>query len=198
MSQFIESIQLCDGAFKRLEFHQQRINAAFADFYPLLSPFSLHDCLAQSDFPADGLYKCRVEYDEKVSLVEYIPYIIREVKSLKLVTTTLPCLPYKMVDRTVLNKLYAQRGECDDILMVRNGLITDAWVANVALYDGEKWYTPRLPVLMGTQRAALIFSEEIFEKDIYIDDLMNFKSIRLFNAMIEFGQIELNPWSICK
>ena len=198
MSQFVESIQLCDGDFKRLELHQQRVNAAFEEKYPTQEAFSLKAVLCQSDFPKAGLYKCRVEYDERVKLVEFVPYVMREVKSLKLIATTLPCVPYKMADRTVLNELYAMRGQCDDILMVRDGLVTDTWAANVALFDGEKWYTPRVPVLMGTCRAALIASGEIIEKDINVDDLMNFKYIRLFNALISFGQIQLDVLSICK
>jgi 4-amino-4-deoxychorismate lyase len=198
MSQFVESIRLHDGEFSRLELHQQRVNAAFEEFYPTLKGFSLEEVLCQSDFPKVGLFKCRVEYDEQVRLVEYVPYTMREVRSLKLVPTTLPCVQYKMADRTVLNELYAQRGACDDILMVRDGLLTDTWAANIALFDGYKWHTPREPILMGTSRAALIADGQIVESDIRVMDLMNFKRIRLFNAMIAFGQLELDISSICK
>jgi 4-amino-4-deoxychorismate lyase len=51
---------------------------------------------------------------------------------------------------------------------------------------------------MGTSRAALIADGQIVESDIRVMDLMNFKRIRLFNAMIAFGQLELDVSSICK
>jgi hypothetical protein len=58
--------------------------------------------------------------------------------------------------------------------------------------DGLNWCTPTLPIIFGTQRAALLQSAKMIEKDISKEDLCNYSRIRLFNAMIEFGEIELD------
>ena len=40
---------------------------------------------------------------------------------------------YKSAHREELNALYAQKGMADDILIVRNGYLTDTSISNIAL-----------------------------------------------------------------
>lgn len=47
-----------------------------------------------------------------------------------------------------------------------------------------------MPLLAGTKRASLLDKGEIVADDIRPDDLPVYSRIRLFNAMIEFGEIE--------
>jgi len=196
MCRFIESIKLADGLFYRLELHQVRVNKAFADFYPTIKPINLSGLLLKSDFPKNGTHKCRIIFDSEVQLLEYVPYVRREIKSLKLVETDMESLPYKIEDRTKLNIAFAKREDCDDVLMTKNGLLTDTSYSNIALFDGEKWITPKTPLLYGVNRANLLAENKIVEKDIKYSELKNFTHIRLFNAMIEFGELELEINSI--
>ena len=53
------------------------------------------------------------------------------------------------------------------------------------------WYTPEAPLLKGTKRQQLLDQGMIYLDDIKYRDLQDFGSIRLFNAMIEFGEIEI-------
>ena len=96
--------------------------------------------------------RCRVVYGENIEEVVYIPYTIRQVSSLKLVPCDDIAYELKSADRSMLNKLFALRGEKDDILIVKNGRITDTSIANVALWNGTEWHTPSFPLLKGTQR----------------------------------------------
>ena len=196
MCRFIESIKLADGKFYRLELHQARVNKAFADFYPTIKPINLSELLLKSNFPKSGTHKCRIVFDSDVQFLEYTPYVRREIKSLKLVETDMETLPYKIEDRTKLNIAFAKRKDCDDILMTKNGLLTDTSYSNIALFDGSKWVTPKFPLVYGTNRAYLLSDNKIIEKDINFSDLKNFTHIRLFNAMIEFGELELEINSI--
>ena len=196
MCRFIESIKLADGRFYRLELHQARVDKAFADFYPTVKPINLSELLFNSNFPKSGTHKCRIIFDDEVRLLEYVPYVRREIKSLKLVETDAESLPYKIEDRTKLNSAFAKRENCDDILLIKNGLLTDTSYSNIALFDGSKWITPKIPLVYGTNRAHLLSENKIVEKDINFSDLKNFTQIRLFNAMIEFGELELNISSI--
>lgn len=191
MCRFVESIKLKDGQFYRLKRHQERINKAFAACYPDEEPINVVETLCQYSFPQAGIYKCRVVYDSNVLSVEFTPYVQREIRSLRLVGTELESLAYKLEDRTGLNAAFALRGDCDDVLLVKNGLLTDTSYCNVALFDGENWYTPRIPLLYGVNRAQLISDGKLIEKDLKSAELVNFQYVCLFNAMIEFGELNL-------
>lgn len=192
MSLFIESIKLTDGVFCRLSLHQSRVNKIFAEYFPTDKVIQLECLFCNSNFPQKGKYKCRIVFDKSVQQFEIADYQIRSIKSLRLIETDAKSYPYKREDRTAINEAFAQRGTCDDVLLVRNGFLTDTSYANIALYDGYKWFTPEIPLVYGVNRAQLLLEGKIHEKQIKLNDLQNYTRIRLFNAMIEFGEIEIN------
>ena len=192
MYQFLETIQLRDGKFKRLEFHQLRMRKALEEFYPTNTFPDLKQILENDPFPTKGLYKCRVIYDTEIRKIEYIPYTLPVIQSLKIVETDLPSLPYKIADRSGYQKLVERKGICDDVLIIKNGLLTDTSFCNIALYDGKLWFTPGIPLLYGVNRAQLLAEGKLIEKDINVEELLNFQYIALFNALIEFGDIKLD------
>lgn len=98
---------------------------------------------------------------------------------------------YKQADRRVLDEAFALRDTADDVLIVRHGLLTDTSIANIALWDGCEWHTPAQPLLAGTQRRYLLDTGQIKETDIPVASLGNYRHIRLFNALIPFGEVEL-------
>lgn len=87
--------------------------------------------------------------------------------------------------------MVAQKGNCDEIIIVKHGLLTDTSFTNLAIYDGNHWITPKRPLLLGTKRAALLDKGIIQEADITLNDLRNAVKVSLFNAMIEFGEREV-------
>jgi 4-amino-4-deoxychorismate lyase len=192
MSRFVETIKLNDGIFYRLNRHQERVNKAFELFYPTEVPIKLVEILNQTMIQQEGLFKCRIVYDNKSSFSEFMPYVIREIHSLRLVEMKIDTLNYKPEDRTTYNTAFAQRGECDDVLILRNGILTDSSYTNIALFDGKDWFTPKTPLIYGVNRAELIESGILKEKDILVSELANYQKIALVNAMIEFGEIVLN------
>ena len=191
MCRFVETIQLKDSDFKRLPFHQMRLEKALKQFFPNLEVINLIELLLKTDYPTKGLFKCRVVYDSEIRLIEFIPYVRREIRTLRVVNSDIESLPYKPEDRTGYNSAFAQRGNCDDVIIVRNGLLTDSSYSNIAMFDGKTWFTPRIPLIYGTNRAELLAKGKLVEKDIVVDDLKNYAKIALFNAMIEFGEIIL-------
>ena len=196
MCRFVESIKLKDGVFYRLKYHQERVNNAFETFFPDEEPINVFDILNTIVLPLEGIFKFRLVYNADVIFLDFSPYVRREIKTLKLVETNIDSMPYKFEDRTLYNDVFAKREQCDDVLLVRNGWLTDASYCNVALYDGEKWITPKQPLIYGTNRAELIATESIIEGDIKAEDISNFKKICLFNAMIEFEELVLDINSI--
>jgi 4-amino-4-deoxychorismate lyase len=193
MTRLLESIRCLDGQLCNLSYHQKRIDAAFAHFFPDYPPVSLSS-LPVPDHIHSGLYKCRIVYTTRIESVQFSPYTIRPVQSLKIVHAE-QTLDYahKFESRSQLENLFQQRGPADDILIIKNGLLTDSFYANVALKKGEKWYTPAQPLLEGTRRARLIEEGQIHPRDIRPKDLPTYQSIQLFNAMMPFNEGPLLP-----
>lgn len=188
---FLESIKLEDGFFSALSYHQARMDETRQHFYPEAPAISLPLALMkQSKIPPKGLYKARVLYSESIEEIEFVPYKPREIATLKLIEAECD-YAFKYEKRPVLNTLFQQKGKCDDILITQNGYLTDTTIANIALLKDGIWYTPEKPLLKGTKRAALLHHQLITEASLHQDQLGEFEAVRLFNAMIEFGEIEL-------
>lgn len=92
---------------------------------------------------------------KKVLKTSATPYAVRHVHSLALMQADTIDYTYKSAGREPLNCLFALRGACDDILIVKQGLLTDTSIANIALSDGTHWYTPAHPLLKGDQTGSL-------------------------------------------
>lgn len=161
-----------------------------------VSAIDLLDHIAIPNNYQDSLLKCRVLYDGLIKRIEIAPYQIKPINSLTLVYDDLIDYAHKWVDRTALAKLYHAKGKGDDILIIKNDLLTDSYYCNVALSKNGKWYTPAKPLLRGVRRAQLLSTASIVERDIHRDEIHHYDEIRLFNAMIAFGEISLSTRSI--
>jgi 4-amino-4-deoxychorismate lyase len=131
-------------------------------------------------------YKCRVLTDGSVFEVQINKYEQRKVETLKIIECNEIEYTYKLENRDLLNRLYEQRGACDDIIIVKNGLVSDSWAANLLFFDGKQWLTPANPLLKGTQREFLLKKGIVSEKEIPLSEIRNYKKIKLINAMIDF------------
>lgn len=198
MCQFIESIKLQDGNIFRLQLHQERINRIFDVFFPEDKKIILLNVFKNLSVPQKGTFKVRIIFDSEIRNLEFVPYQLPHIKTLKVIETNIETTFYKSTQRDYIQAVFANKEECDDVLMVKNGLITDTSYCNVALYDGKYWFTPKAPIIYGTQRTNLLNNALIIEKDIGIHQLGNFQTICLFNAMIEFGEITFSVQSIKK
>lgn len=192
MCQFIESIKLLDGVFSRIPYHQKRVNDTFAFHFAGHKVHSLEAIWTQSIIPASGMYKCRLQYDADSVHVEFIPYTLRKLESLRLIHTSIEPSIFKSASREAYNEAFEGRGDCDDVLLIHKGLLTDTSYCNIALWDGQQWFSPQTPLLKGTNLSQLIDSGLVHQKDISYQELPNYSKITLFNAMIEFGEITLN------
>lgn len=190
MRQFIESIRIEDGRICNLAYHEQRLNETRKYFWPESVPLQLAEFLHPSG--KAGVHKARIVYGEKgVEEIGYAPYLPREVHTLAIVRADDIEYSHKSADRNALNALFAKRGSCDDVLIVKNDFLTDTSIANIALYDDTTWWPPSKPLLRGTKRAKLLDDRVIKERNLTLSDLHLYSKIRLVNAMINWGEIEL-------
>jgi 4-amino-4-deoxychorismate lyase len=100
---------------------------------------------------------------------------------------------YKYADRKKLQDLYTQRGDADDVLLIKNGLITDTSYANIVFRKGKGWFTPELPLLPGTRRAFYLSQERIETLPIRPEMLPEFDEAHLINAMISLEESPVIP-----
>lgn len=189
---FLETIRAVEGEVFNILYHQKRYESVLKKF-DIKNPKNL---LEHINPPKTGTYRCRLLYNisKEADTIEvtYHEYKKREINSLKLVYDDDIEYSLKSACRDELELLYKQRYKCDDILIVKNSLITDTTIANIAFYDSGRWVTPAQPLLKGTTRERLLMEKKIFESDIYVDDLKKFSKVALMNAMIDFDIITKN------
>lgn len=189
MCLFIETLRIEDGKVWHASLHDRRMNDTRRAFFGPVPDLHVMDYLRPEAYTART--RCRLTYARDVIRVEYFPYYVRPVHSLQLVVQDDIDYRYKQADRRVLDEAFALRDTADDVLIVRHGLLTDTSIANIALWDGCEWHTPAQPLLAGTQRRYLLDTGQIKETDIPVASLGNYRHIRLFNALIPFGEVEL-------
>ncbi len=185
MKSCLETLPIRHAQLPDLRDHQARMDHTRQQLAGLNQPLLLADAIQLPDSLNPALtYKCRVTYGEQIQEIEFEPYQPRPVRSLKCVRANHLNYNYKYADRRVINDLFAQRGTADDVLMLRDGLLTDTSYANIALFDGFRWYTPARPMLAGTQRARLLRNGVLQTADIRPVDLGDFRDVQLINAML--------------
>jgi 4-amino-4-deoxychorismate lyase len=128
--------------------------------------------------------RCRVLYAEDIQKIEFFPYQIHPLSILEIVEANNMDYAYKYANRDALIAL-KNASQASDVLIVKNGMVTDITYANVAFWDGQNWVTPALPLLQGTKRTCLLKTKKIIEKNIQIADIQSFTKIKIFNAMME-------------
>ena len=192
MSRLVESIKIENGNMLNVGFHNERMIRSLYGIFGVKKEPDIEKLIVVPEFAKTGVYKCRLIYDDKSSHVEFIPYIIKPVRSLKLIIDENICYPYKYVERDNLNRLMDLRGDCDDILIVKNGMVTDSSYANVVFSDSAgKCVTPATFLLPGIMRASLLSRGLLMEVSISSSDIKKYTEVKLINAM--FGLDDTQP-----
>lgn len=195
MCRFIETIRVVDGVPCNLPYHIARVERTCRHFWNGGPTIPFEEIVRNVTFPS-GVSKLRFVYDENgvhdVSCERYVP---RKIENLQLVYNDDIDYSFKISDRSALN-LLKQRSKADEIIIVRQGMITDTSYTNIVFFDGNQWFTPSTPLLPGTMRASLLDRHTIRERDIRVDDLPLFRSLALVNAMMPLGQLVLPMSSI--
>jgi len=191
MCRLIETVKIFNGKVFNIDYHNQRLNNSRKTLFGRDDEIDLVMHVHVTDLMGDGLYKCRILYSEVVESVEFAPYTKRHLKTLKMVHSDQLRYDHKFEDRRHIDELFAHRGNCDDILIIQDHRLTDTSIGNIALFDGKMWFTPEFSLLKGTKRQKLLDEKKIFRKDIRVADLKNYLKLSIFNAMIEFGEIEI-------
>ncbi len=185
MSLLLETIKIWNGVALNLPLHLKRMARARKELFGMADDAGLEHLLTLPPGVHEEIVRCRVIYDTEIREIGFIPYVPALVRSLHIVHANHLDYAHKYLDRDALNAL-VDKAKADDVLIVKNGWVTDCTIANLVFTDGEKNYTPSTPLLRGTQRDLLIQKGIIEETEIRVEDIARFTHFKLVNALLEF------------
>jgi len=124
----------------------------------------------------------RVDYGREISGMQYDPYEPVDIRKLRVVDGRDITYTFKFADRSLLESMRAAAGT-DEILIVKDGCLTDASRANLVFIRAGRWYTPDTPLLAGTRRQSLIDRGQLLEQHIPLKNIRDYESLMLINAL---------------
>ena len=186
MLQLLETIKVDDEQAYHLKYHQARLERSCSALGWRLD-YKLHQLIKP---PSKALFRCRFVYDEEGYNIEYLPYQAKKIQSLKSIHADTLNYELKYADRSALDELCEEKENADDILIIKDNLLTDTSVANIAFFDGHSWLTPKEPLLKGSTRARLLEKKKLKLADITLEEAKKYKRFALMNAMIGFVEIQ--------
>jgi len=185
MCRLFETIRITDGKPVNLDLHEKRLNRSRRQLFSPGNDLSLPDFIRVPEDCRKGVFRCRVIFGPEVISTEFTPYVPAAVRTLRLVHADTLAYDHKYLDRSGLTGLI-NRGLADDILIVKEGNITDTSYSNIVFSDGKQWVTPDTPLLCGTMREKLLADGIIKAERITVETLSRFTHFRLINAMLGF------------
>lgn len=181
-SLLLETIKIEEGKIHNLRYHQDRCDQSRQALFQSEDSLELSSII---DAPKVGLYRCRILYGETLHSVDYFPYIPKKIQTLRIVSSDTE-YSFKYANRDTLNALLESNKDVDEVIIEKDGYLTDTTIANIAFFDGKKWLTPERPLLKGTMRAKLIDEGFLHTKEIKKEDIPHYSQVALMNAMIGF------------
>ena len=182
----LETIRIEKGQVVNIKWHNRRFHKTQKELFKIKSQLRLEEFITPPS--KKGLYRCRILYNEKIQKIQYFPYQSKRFKKLKIVSSQLD-YTYKYANRDKLNQLLIPTH--DDIIIEKDGFLTDTSIANIAFFMGTQWFTPKTPLLQGSMREKLLSEGFLTVKNIKKEEIPQFSHFALMNAMIGF-QIQEN------
>ncbi len=184
-----ETLCIENGQVQNLALHQQRYENSLREFYAgqPYKIFSLAKILQKNTALWANLQsliiRCRIDYNATQYHLQCFPYQRKTYQRFHPVICDDIDYHLKYSNRAIFNELLKQKGDCDEIIIVKQGKITDCTIGNLILRQGSQWFTPDSPLLIGTQRSKLLQERKIIEREILLSDLPLYQEIRLINAL---------------
>lgn len=191
--EFIETLMIKDGIFQNPQAHIDRIkntlkvsniNSSIESFDELFN--FIHD----SKIKYKGIYKCTIKYSFQPIDIKIRPYTCTQINNFIPVICNEIDYSLKYSDRSLLDKLKNENLPIEEslkhnseIIIIKNGKVTDCSIGNLVFGDGKDYYTPNTFLLNGTMRQRLLKEGKIKEKEITLNDLHLYKKIFIINCM---------------
>lgn len=168
IQQFIETICISDRTICLPEMHKARMCATVEKTFCQPAELTSFPTTVPEPF-RQGKVKCRIVYDTAIREVTFAPYTPRKINTLRLVDGHDIDYALKYADRSALERLREMRNGCDDILIVKDGCLTDTCLLN------------------GVRRRHLLATGQIRETRITLADLSTYTRLYLINALLDIS-----------
>jgi branched-chain amino acid aminotransferase len=192
-----------DGSIFALERHLQRFEAACKRLHLVVDQVQLEAGITSAlEWIGDRSGQVRVTYLSSGDLLLSAREHLIPDSALKLID-----FPYQRSDGSPLSGIksisygenaialrYAMERGFDDVLILNTGgYLVESALANLLLWDGSTWWTPRLSsgCLPGVTRELLIEFFGIEEGDFRIDDLVQISSIALTSSLRDIQAVSI-------
>ena len=185
MYRLLETIKIKDGVMQNVFLHNQRMNNSRLLLFGKDNFINLEEEIDLEDDDFDGIFKCRVLYSNAIEIVEILPYQIKKINTLKMVIDNSISYDYKFEDRKDIANLYLKKENYDDVLIIKDGFVTDTSYCNIVFDTGNKLITPSTPLLKGVKRQQLLNEKIIEEQEIKQTDIKLFSRAFLINSMFD-------------
>lgn len=182
MQEYFETIKCEDFEIFNLSYHEKRV----------AKTIGLNLNLQEYIYPpSHDFLRCKLIYDDSGVLdVQFFPYVKRKIRSFKIIFDDEIEYSKKYLNREKLDELLKKREDCDEIIIIKNGIVTDTTIANIAVFYENQWFISKESLLEGTTKQRLIEEQKLILKDISLQMLQNASKIALLNAMIDFDILE--------
>jgi para-aminobenzoate synthetase/4-amino-4-deoxychorismate lyase len=192
--EIFESMLLEEGSIFLLERHLQRLKTSTEYF---AYSFDEQDALATLDSILTnhriGRFKVRLFLKRDGGIrfdIAEIPIQQQGVRRVKFAEKPVDNRDIFLFHKTTNRKLYQQAlqqaGDYDDVIFYNEaGEVTEATTSNIVLVESGKYWTPprSCGLLAGTFRDELLASDELFERIITKDELLQSHSFFLINSV---------------
>lgn len=171
---FIETIRWSEGRYHLLDLHSRRMAETLEEMkFPQMPPLrELLPCVPER--LRNLTVKCRVLYGGGgLERLEFEPYAVRRVSSLRMVEDNAVDYHLKFADRSRLMALRNHRREADEIIIVKNGLVTDTSYSNLLFRAPDGFLTPERPLLRGVMLRHLIAEGRVSQVALKPDDILS-------------------------
>lgn len=191
MYPLFETICIANGKIQHDHYHELRFIASYTEHFGKEPGYSLLDGLIIPELSTSNTYKLKIRYNETGTSHTISIYHHKIPTTLRLIQHDTIHYHLKYSDRKSLDLLYTKRAGLDDVLIIKDGAVTDATYSNILFKNGLDILTPSTPLLKGTCRARLIAEKIIQETPVSVSDIHLFDHFQLINAMNDFDE---NRW----
>ncbi len=188
-----ETILIKNGDILNIKYHEKRVMRSREALFSLYDNLNLKSHIYP--LPKNGKYRCKLIYSDKVLNMELKPYIYIEKKSFRIIDIDFD-YSYKYLDRSEIDRQKNRYPDFDDLIFLKNGLITDTTIANIAIFRDGKWITPKTPLLEGTTRDRLLKKGKLTESDIRYEDIFSAEKFAVMNALSGFKIIDTPKFTL--
>lgn len=183
-----ETLAINNGRILNLDYHNRRFKQGQLFLHCQTMIDDIANIVNISDEFNNKFIRCRITYDKHDIKVKYFDYIPKNIQSFKLIECNDIDYTYKYDDRNLLNDLLSQKGDCDEIIIIKNNFVSDCSVGNLLFLKDDIWYTPNTPLLKGVQRAYLLDVGKIHLTTIHKNDICQYKKVMMINALNAFDE----------